>query len=617
MVELQREHRWGFLFWFAETALALACGVALSVRPVGAATKVYPVNRCVSTKLRASAQYCRNVFQIWAAFEGHNDATKRDTALGRARTRLANKWSAAEAKAFAQGSDCSDTTTSATNAATIVDTWVATTMTQMNTGLTLSDPGHLRCSRSVLRAAAARCSAFLAAEGMHLLKLAKDPQGTARQARRSKASQRFSSAWTKATAANCPTTASDASLQSTLDDAVDAVIEQCVVSPNVPDSSFLVVSPSGPVPYLGQVLTPRCAFDTPFHFFAKRGSENKLLIYYQGGGACWNYLTCGFLQTFDSSVDLSGSDNPNNVSYGGFGNPSHPLNPFANWSVVFVPYCTGDLHFGDADRTYTVGGTVTVLHRGYHNARVVEKWAREHFVNPTEIFVTGTSAGAYGALFNAPLHHDVWPASVFSVLGDAGNGVITPDFLANEFPTWNFIAHVPPAIPGVIAAMQGGGMASYVAAVANYFPNTAWAQYTTAFDGGTGGQTGFYNVMLNPNNVFQWPNWWNASCAWNAAMVQQAITTYAAAPANYRYYIGAGSRHGMWFLNKVYTDQSGGESMTIVDWIQAMRARSASWTNVTCTDCGKVLSGDPKPSPLQLPFVADSTSPSGARIQCP
>ena len=32
------------------------------------------------------------------------------------------------------------------------------------------------------------------------------------------------------------------------------------------------------------------------------------------------------------------------------------------------------------------------------NAQVVEKWAREHFVTPEQVFVTGSSAGAYGAI---------------------------------------------------------------------------------------------------------------------------------------------------------------------------------------------------------------------------
>jgi hypothetical protein len=56
----------------------------------------------------------------------------------------------------------------------------------------------------------------------------------------------------------------------------------------------------------------------------------------------------------------------------------------------FVSYCSCDVHFGDAAQEYPPH----VEHRGYQNSRIVEKWAREHFVNPEQIFVTGSSAGA-------------------------------------------------------------------------------------------------------------------------------------------------------------------------------------------------------------------------------
>ena len=593
-------------------AAALLSPVALQ-----AATPVYPTNTCVASKLRASARYCSKVANAWAAFETNQDSAKRDTRILAANASLAKKWLAAEDKASSRGVDCAETTLASPAMASWIQAQVTALVGQVNNGLNLSSPAEARCGRALLRAAAARCAAFLRAEASHLTKLAKDPQGLERSSKRAKAANRFAAAFTKATQTGCPTQATQNDLESALDDLSDSVLERSIVSPSVSDTQFDVVAPVGPIAYQGETLEPRCAFDTPYYFFARRGSVNKLLIYYQGGGACWNSTTCGFLQTFDPNVNPSGSDNPNNGPFTGFADPNNPANPFRDWHVVFVPYCTGDLHFGDAEPTYPGSPNVHILHRGYQNARTVEKWAREHFVNPSEIFVTGTSAGAYGALFNAPLHHFVWPASQFSVLGDAGNGVITTNFLLNEFPNWNFVAHIPPNIPGISAALSGGGLPAYLQAVAAFFPATAWAHYTTAYDGGQFGPTGFYQVMLNPNNVFVWPNWWNATCAWNQAMIQQAQATYAAAPQNYRYYIGAGSRHGVFHLNKVYNEQSGGESMTVADWVQAMVTRSPSWVNVTCTDCGRILAGDPVPSPLASPFVADSGTPSGVRVSCP
>jgi hypothetical protein len=338
---------------------------------------------------------------------------------------------------------------------------------------------------------------------------------------------------------------------------------------------------------------------------------NKLLVYYQGGGACWEQLTCSF-PSCDTSVDPG--DNPNGASTG-FASLANPDNPFRDWNVVFVPYCSCDVHFGDAAQDYPLH----VEHRGYQNARVVEKWAREHFVNPEDVFVTGSSAGAYGAWFHAPLLHGVWPASHFDVLADAGNGVITQSFLDNYFPNWNFAGNLPPEIPELADVLANGtGIPGYTEVVAHRFPETRWAHYATAFDGGFGGQTSFYNIMLHGNNPVFAFTWWQGSCAFNSVMRSQAIATAGAVPENYRYYIGTGSRHTMWGSNKVYTDTTGGVP-TIVSWIDAMLAGSPAWTNVECANCGLLLPNDPAPNPLAGPFhmvgsdiVIECGSPGGA-----
>ncbi len=375
-----------------------------------------------------------------------------------------------------------------------------------------------------------------------------------------------------------------------------------------PDAEFRTISPVGSIEYEGETLFPTCMDGSPYHFFAKRGSVNKLLVYYQGGGACWDQLTCS-VPTCDTRVDPDGSDNPNNFS-SGFADLSDPRNPFRDWHILFVPYCSCDIHFGDAAQDYPLH----VEHRGYHNARVAEKYARENFPDPEEVFVTGTSAGAYGAFFQAPLLHKAFPGAHFNVLADAGNGVITQEFLDLYFPNWNFEANLPDDIPGLREVLTGDeGMPGYTRVVAHHFPDTRWAHYTTAFDGGTGGQTGFYNIMLNDNDPIAALTWWAGSCAFNAQMRAQAIQSANENPSNYRYYIGTGSRHGMWGHPKVYEDTTGGVP-TIVDWVNAMLAGSPAWTNVECTNCGLTLPGDPAPNPLAPPFRQVG---SDIVIECP
>jgi hypothetical protein len=375
-----------------------------------------------------------------------------------------------------------------------------------------------------------------------------------------------------------------------------------------PDTAFQVISPVGPIEYEGRTLNPMCMDGSPYHFFAKRGSVNKLLMYYQGGGACWEQLTCS-LPACDTNVDPDGGDNPNNRA-SGFGDLSNPHNPFRDWHIVFVAYCSCDVHFGDAAQDYPLH----VEHRGYDNARAAEKWAREHFPDPEEVFVTGSSAGAYGAFFHAPLlQDDAFPSAVFTVLGDAGNGVITQDFLERYFPNWNFLGNLPTDIPGLLEVFENGsGIPGYTELMAHRYPATNWAHYTTAYDGGPGGQTGFYNLMLEDNPAAAL-TWWEGSCAFNAQMRVQAQATAAAAPDNYRYYIGTGSRHTIWGSNKVYGDTTGGVP-PFVDWVRAMIDGTPAWRNVECENCGLTLPGDPKPEPLQPPFT---TMGDDVVIQCP
>lgn len=583
-----------------------AFAIATPALSVPADAGSYPGNKCAADKLKSASSKCKAAFGAWAKFAGGGgtDTATRDTALGKATTKMGDAWTKAEGKAAAKEVDCVDMTLATGDMQTLIDNAVAAVYADVTGGLNLGNKDDAKCASSLLKAAGSACAAYLKNEAGYIQKLAAG-KGK-RDAGNDKAETKLSDAVNKQLTAGCPTTATLMSVEEGVDSIASDVIENVIVSPNVDDSQFTTISPleNPGQSYEGNQLHPICSFGTPYHYFVKRGSVNKLVMYYQGGGACWDYNTCVFIGTFDKDVNPAGSDNPNNTTTG-FGDLTNPNNPFKDWNIVFVSYCTGDIHFGDSLPSY--GGTPT-RHKGWHNARTAEKWAREHFVAPEEIFVTGSSAGAYGAFFNAPLHHAVWPDSKFTVLGDAGNGIITASFLQNEFNQWNFTAHLPPYIPGVAEAITDGtGIPAYTKAVADYFPNTAWGHYTSSYDGGTGGQTGFYNVMLNlhPLVLANWPSWWNASCAWNSVMVQQAqdTATLTAGTDNYRYYIGTGSRHTMYGSNKVYTDTTGGVP-TIVDWVNAMMARSPSWTNVQCSPasaCGTLLSGDPQPGTLPTP----------------
>ena len=585
----------------------VGCGTDDDGSNGGSQNAVYPAQECVSTKQSAAAEYCRQVLEAWAGWETSGDAAGRDAEIQNARAELAAAWSDAEEAARDGGADCSDRAIRAAEAAALVDSDVETIVEAVNQGLDLDGVDDARCGSDLLSAAASKCEDLLAAESRHIADLAGDPDRSQLAADRSDADAEFSDNWDDAVRSGCPTAATESGVGAQTDAVAARVVFATTVAAHLDSAAYETISPTGTTTYLGRDLTPVCMEGSPYHFFARRGTVNKLVMYYQGGGACWEGLTCG-IPVCNANVDPE-NDNPTGFA-SGFGDRDNPENPFRDWHTVYVSYCSCDIHFGDAAQDYPLGDEIVhVEHRGFHNSGVAEKWAREHFTDPEVVFVTGSSAGAYGAWFHAVPLQEVWPASQFHVLADAGNGVITRQFLDGPFSNWNFEANLPDDIPGIRESIEdGSGIPGYTEAVAEYFPRTNWAHYSTAYDGSPGGQTGFYNIMLNDNDPIAALTWWEASCAFNQVMRQQATDTSMAVPENYRYYIGSGSRHTMWGSNKVYSDTTGGVP-TIVDWVDAMLASepdnpNPGWTNVECDDCSLTLPGDPTPprDNLQPPF---------------
>jgi hypothetical protein len=66
-------------------------------------------------------------------------------------------------------------------------------------------------------------------------------------------------------------------------------------------------------------------------------------------------------------------------------------NPFADYTFVFVPYCTGDFHLGDAATESSP--ELTVRHNGWVNGTAALTYVAEHFAAAAEVVVVGESAG--------------------------------------------------------------------------------------------------------------------------------------------------------------------------------------------------------------------------------
>jgi hypothetical protein len=137
----------------------------------------------------------------------------------------------------------------------------------------------------------------------------------------------------------------------------------------------------------------------------------NLMIYLEGGGACFNSTTCedgnpscfsppgatGCLLEFDTRLmGASGSD--------GLFNRTDAANPVKDWNFVYVPYCTGDIHAGNKPNATipddpSAGPQQFV---GYVNmARYLARLAPT-FKTASKVLLTGISAGGFGAAANYP-----------------------------------------------------------------------------------------------------------------------------------------------------------------------------------------------------------------------
>ena len=159
-----------------------------------------------------------------------------------------------------------------------------------------------------------------------------------------------------------------------------------------------------------------CAFNTEFTFFYRAGPDpSKLLIYFEGGGACWEWVSCSGMS--DSSVS-----NDEVSPFAGIFDFSNAANPMREYSIVFIPYCTGDVHIGDTIQHYgDPGRSIRVAHLGYRNVEAVFGWLSTRLAQaPSSVIISGTSAGAYGALFYAPRVAEIFPAATLALIGDSG-----------------------------------------------------------------------------------------------------------------------------------------------------------------------------------------------------
>lgn len=348
-----------------------------------------------------------------------------------------------------------------------------------------------------------------------------------------------------------------------------------------------------------------------FFFFVQKGNPNKLLVVLNGGGACWDGLTCigsplGVLGPGQGSTytqELS-ETTESMAQSGGLFDARNPDNPFGEYTKIYIPYCSGDIHWGSKDTTYFFPGPTGALieweirHRGSDNFLAVLDWLQKNgraaynidFERAHDVMVTGPSAGGYGATIAFPYVAELAPRARLNLVSDAAIGVLNTALYttaiydpATGTANWGIEKNLPPMLASfgldeaALAARATSGNPSALTrdvfkAIAAYQPEARLASLTTNLDLV---QVSFYGLArlgdgASPEEI---------AFDWYVTMATETALTAAEVP-NYRYYIQDGTFH-TFIRSDLRTYGPGAEGVPLADWLWAMtKPGNRTWENL-------------------------------------
>jgi len=224
-------------------------------------------------------------------------------------------------------------------------------------------------------------------------------------------------------------------------------------------------------------------------------TSNNMVISYEGGGACWDYPTCS-----GQAGDL-GAAHPNGIPTDYItqfepqyvspiidgadpGIPGRARNPIDTngWDMVYVPYCTGDVHVGNRVVTYTdptgANPPIVFRHNGYNNSVAILNFLHGRFPSINKLLVTGFSAGgvASAATFYTA-RRTLNPTKAY-LLDDSGPAFPAPNSTYNSYPLQQLIKtqwNLTSLYSSLPASFNPNDLGSINAMVATQFPSDLMA----------------------------------------------------------------------------------------------------------------------------------------------
>lgn len=309
-----------------------------------------------------------------------------------------------------------------------------------------------------------------------------------------------------------------------------------------------------------------CADGSPVRYLERAADPTRVVLYFEGGGACFSAATCAFDGPETSYIPSSVATPEWLAERGGIFDASNPQNPLAEHSFVYVPYCTGDAHLGDRSSEYAAD--LVVEHRGYRNAMAALDHLRSAYPDTAELVVAGMSAGSIPTPLYAALAADLLPDARIVALGD-GSGAFPSDPLLNATigSLWGTMGAIPdwPETEGL--TLRDWGIPDLHRYAGQHAPDVTFARFDYAYDE----TQAFYGSLLGvPSEEL-------------LALIDQNEADTEAAGVDLVSYTAGGSSHTILGSDELYELEV--EGVRFVDWL-ARLIRGDTPPDVHCLECG-------------------------------
>ena len=197
---------------------------------------------------------------------------------------------------------------------------------------------------------------------------------------------------------------------------------------------------------------PLCLTGKPYTMATRDEDSEDLMIFLQGGGACWFDLCAATSEAAPGIPAL------------GILDPAAANNPLTGINTVYLPYCDGGIFASDADVDTDGDGTKDRFHRGLRNLSAALDVAVRTFPAPRRIVLVGVSGGGYGTLFALPVVRQLYPGVPIDVLNDSCIGINRPnDPLWNQqiIDYWNISSFFPASCPQCVVQGSSAGIINW------------------------------------------------------------------------------------------------------------------------------------------------------------